>query len=164
MNWEAIGAIGQAVSALALVIVIVQVRHARSEMQRSLVQGRSAAMRELFSSRANNTGLLRSRFVAHTEMKGPESGFVAALTQRTSLTSEEAYGLSTEEFAWWTYRLGVIAYVEQLPRRERAEFERGLRFQFGASPITRLWYQTTKGNLDPDAVRYIDNLLATQPG
>jgi hypothetical protein len=42
MNWEAIGAVGQVVSALALVIVIIQVRHARQEMQRAAVLTRSA--------------------------------------------------------------------------------------------------------------------------
>ena len=38
MNWDAIGAIGQAVSALALIVVIVQVGHARAEFARSVSQ------------------------------------------------------------------------------------------------------------------------------
>ena len=47
MNWDAIGAIGQAVSALALVIVIVQVRHPRAEARRSVRHSRLDAARQL---------------------------------------------------------------------------------------------------------------------
>jgi hypothetical protein len=43
---------------------------------------------------------------------------------------------------------------------ERAEFDGGVRFAYGTVPWNRLWYETMKPRLNPDTVRYIDNLLA----
>ena len=46
--WDAIGAIGQAVSALALVFVLVQMRHAREEMRRSVTSNVRMARQTAF--------------------------------------------------------------------------------------------------------------------
>jgi hypothetical protein len=45
MNWDAIGAIGQAISALALAVVIVQLRYARADSRRAISEGRTSASR-----------------------------------------------------------------------------------------------------------------------
>ena len=47
MNWDAIGAIGQLLGATALFFVLIQVRQARRDAQRSLSQGRGQAFRDL---------------------------------------------------------------------------------------------------------------------
>jgi hypothetical protein len=46
MTWDAIGAIGQAASALALVFVMLQIRHARADSRRALSQSRAEAARQ----------------------------------------------------------------------------------------------------------------------
>ena len=58
MDWDAIAAVGQAVSALALVIVIIQVRHTRLEMQRAAVLTRLEGARDLYVLQATNEGLV----------------------------------------------------------------------------------------------------------
>jgi len=50
--WEAIGAIGQAVSAFALFLVLIQVRHARNEIRRSASQARKDGSRSLWLASA----------------------------------------------------------------------------------------------------------------
>ena len=57
MNWDAIAAIGQAVSALALVLVLFQVRQAREETLRSVGQARLFGSRDLFLTTATNKEL-----------------------------------------------------------------------------------------------------------
>jgi len=75
MNWEAIGAIGQAVSALALIVVIVQVRHARAETRRSMSQGRAAAVRELCMHRSGNEHLNTANRKAFVALGGQDRPF-----------------------------------------------------------------------------------------
>src|SRR5262249_16561466 len=43
MNWDAVGAIGQVVGALALVFVLMQVRYARADMRRSVLDSMANA-------------------------------------------------------------------------------------------------------------------------
>src|SRR4029434_3540006 len=54
MNWDAIAAIGQSVSALALVFVVIQVRHARNELRRGARQDRIEGNRDTFFAQATN--------------------------------------------------------------------------------------------------------------
>ena len=49
------------------------------------------------------------------------------------------------------------------PSGERIEFENGIRRAYEDNLVDRLRYGEMKASLNPDAVRYIDNLLA-QPG
>src|SRR5215831_18930079 len=54
MEWDAIAAVGQAVSALALVLVLVQVRQAREEARHAAGQARLMGSREMFLATATN--------------------------------------------------------------------------------------------------------------
>ena len=162
MNWDAIGAIGQAVSALALVIVIVQVRHARREVQRSVTQSRGEAARELILNRVNNQWLNGLNVKANSSLGPARSQFAETLMERCGLTYEEGIALGWEQQAWWMYRAQVVTYVDELTVAERTSFDASVR-GFHELPVTRFWYESTKATLNPDAVRYIDNLLA-QPG
>ena len=69
MNWDAIAAIGQAVSALALVFVLLQVRDARADMRRSLLDSLSNTLISgaplLIDARA-----LSATMKAHTALGG----------------------------------------------------------------------------------------------
>src|SRR5262245_23576685 len=57
MNWDAIGAIGQTLSALALVVVFVQLHGAREEARRSARDARLLNARETFLAAATNQHL-----------------------------------------------------------------------------------------------------------
>jgi hypothetical protein len=79
------------------------------------------------------------------------------------MTAEDERKWVMREFAWWAYRAQTITHIDELPAGERAQFDRGMR-SFYAQGRRRSWYERFKDStVNPDAVRYIDNLLA-QPG
>jgi len=165
MSWDAIAAIGQAVSALALVIVIVQFRHARSEVRRSISQTRAEGARELMMVGANSPDLCnlltKLPTTAATQSAGTDGGEMVATA---GLTVPEAYRVSFFQMAWWQYRAQVIQYIDDLSEGERFGFDNSVRQSYDGSRIaSALWYANQKATLNPDAVRYVDDLLA-QPG
>ena len=66
------------------------------------------------------------------------------------------------ELAEWQYHAQVIAYIDELAPGDRVQFDSVIRSGYGTDLLTRLWYETLKKGLNPDAVRYVDNLLAQQ--
>jgi len=53
-------------------------------------------------------------------------------------------------------------HVDQLPPGERVQFDRTNRGGF-SEPLARFWLEQSNSSFNPDAVRYIDNVLA-RPG
>ena len=167
MNWDAVGAFGQMLGSIAVFVTLgylaVQVGHARREVRRSVSQGRTEATLQLMLNRVNNERSHGLRVKAETALGGGVSPFRVALVQTAGLSQDEADTLGWEESAWWQLRAQTITYIDELPAGARSEFDTNVYNYYGASPVPKLWYETTKGVLNPDAVRYIDNLLA-QPG
>jgi hypothetical protein len=164
--WEAIGAIGQSLGSIAVFVTLgylaLQVRHARDEVRRSISQNRAEAARDLLIARATDARLPRLLASAYAALGREPHPFGQELVKLTGLTDDEAAALYFEQSAWWHFRAQVIPYVDELPAGERVAFDAGLR-GYDRNALERLWYQTTKASLNPDAVRYIDDLLA-QPG
>ena len=169
MNWDAIGAIGQAVSALALIFVIVQVRHATAESKRALSQGRAEAAarvnaffldHRVASAWAKAVSALAARSnptPASASARGP----MATLMEQAELTEEEAFTVLTIARTMWSNILHLIPNVEQLPAIERREFETTIRREYGANGPNRIFYERyVKRHGHPDAIRYIDSVLA----
>src|SRR4029453_18451008 len=86
MNWDAIAAIGQAVSALALVLV-VQLSYARAEMSRTVTQARTDDAVDLMSFRGGdeNGRLTFGKMRAALEL--PDHPFVPVLARKKPLLS-----------------------------------------------------------------------------
>ena len=160
MNWDAIVAVGQAISSLALVFVLVQLRHARQEVRRSVSQTRADVGPELWMLRADNPQL--SGLILRTEAApgGQQSPFFAELAAKANVTLDEASQVFSHHFAWWMYQAQVIAFAKELRAGERAQFDAGLRRYYGISQSGQIWFRAMRNILDPDAVRYVDNLLA----
>ena len=91
MNWDAIAAVGQAVSALTLVLVFMQLRHAREEMQRSVVRMRLEGARDMDLTFGTHpelaSALARANEAAHGGVQRPP--FVQYLLS-LGLTAQEA--------------------------------------------------------------------------
>ena len=86
--------------------------------------------------------------------------FVAQLEQR-GLTLDEAHRVSSMNIGWWTYFLQIIPYVDELAPMERTAFENRVRAAYGRPGASHLFYETyLKATAHPDAVRYLENLLA----
>jgi len=163
MNWEAIAAIGQMLGSVAVFVTLgylaVQVKHARLQAQRTLSQGRAEALREVH---AEQRGERVNRLLVNTNaaLGGKPSRSSAALMEQTGVTAEEANLLFSLYISWWNYRLQMIPYVDELPAMERTMFDLCLRGGLEQPGVFRLCYETSKPRYRPDAVRYIDNLLA----
>jgi hypothetical protein len=164
MNWDAIGAVGEWLGAIAVFVTLVylalQVRHARAEVQRSLGQSRAETVRDLLLTRATDVRLGGLYVKATLGLNGGLPNFVAVLMERTGMTVEDAVSLYWDQLAWWQYRLQVIPYVDELAADPRAEFDLGVRQNYGSQPLETLFYETTRKSLSPEAVRYVDALLA----
>ena len=164
MNWDAIGAIGQAISALALVIVIVQLRHARSETRRAVSQGRAEANREMMATLMNErmASIFTKSMTALQVTPGPA---MAALMERAKLTQEEAFSLANFARMHWDLIVQIIPNVSELSAIERHEFDANIRFNYGiaSGPIRIVYESVLKPRAHPDAVRYVESVLA-QPG
>jgi len=167
MNWDAIGAISESLGAAAVLLTLgylaVQVRHARRELQHSLSQSRADTHRELAMNLSNDYRLMALYSKANAAVGTLLHPFVEDLMQRAEMTMEEVWPVYWNQVAWWQYRVQVIAYVDELPSGQRAAFEREIRVHYAMHPLFSRWYALSQPMLDPDAVRYIDNLPA-QPG
>ena len=164
MNWDAIAAMGQAVSALALIVVIVQIRHARSESRRAISRGRTEAVREINSAYLDES-VARIWTKAMNELGAPIPPLSAALMERANLTRDEAWIVVALARTYWSYVVQNIASIHELSASERNEFDQTIRFNYGASggPSHMFYEIYIKPRAHPDAVRYVENVLA-QPG
>ncbi len=167
MNWDAIGAIGDFVGGAAVIVTLgylaVQVRHARSEARRALSQGRQQSVRDLFLLNVDER-INRAATKASVALRFEPSPFTKLMMEQAGLTRDEANLLFWSHLSWWSYRISIIPHVDELPTIDRAEFEAAVKRAYGAPGIPRVFYEAQiKPFAPPDAVRYVDSLLA-KPG
>jgi hypothetical protein len=161
VNWDAIGAIGQAISALALVVVIVQVRLTTAETLRSIRQNRKEDERRTLSENA------QSEWLCRVITKGAIA-FDTHVPQQDNLmergfTAEEALAFGFWMHSWWLFDEQQIEHIDKLTTAERARFDALMRAQYQGDGAKRWFLEQSRPILNVDAVRYIDSLLA-QPG
>jgi hypothetical protein len=159
MNWNAVSAIGQAVSALALILVFVQVRDAREEMEIATNRARLEGTRDMFLAQATNAELgdawARAQIVASGQPPGPYIQYLKGL----GLSDVDAYLVNAYQWAVWNHFQITIMTRDRLSPGVKAEFENRVRGQFHDS-VGGKWYELAKPGLNPDAVGYIDTVLA----
>jgi hypothetical protein len=164
MSWDAISAIGQMLGSIAVFVTLgylaVQVRHAHDEMQRSVSQARADGVRQFSSMRATDVRLNALNSKAGAALGAQPNEFIVALKERAGLVEEEAYALYYERMALFQIHIQNILYIEGTRAGERVGLEMSIRRAWETDPVGRIWYRTRKAALNPDAVRYIDNLLA----
>jgi hypothetical protein len=164
MNWDAIGAIGELVGAMAVVVTLgylaVQIRYARSEARRALSQGRGEALRSLLIEQQDER-LNRLVLQVNAALGAEPRPFAVALAERTGVSAEDASLLLWNQISWWNYFLQIIPKIDDLTPMERTQFEVPIRAYYGSPGVGRVFYETyVKPQGHADAVRYIDNLLA----
>ena len=164
MNWDAIGAIGQVLGSVAVFVTLaylsIQVRNQRQENRRALSHGRAQAARELLLLRGEEktAGLYAQADAALGAQGYP---LRAALMEKTGLTSGAADHLIGLEFMWWDYRSQTISFAEELTPTERTGFDQFIQLAYGFPGVSRFVYENAlKHTQHPDAVRYVENLLA----
>ena len=161
-NWLQI--IGNFGIVVGLILVAVQIDQNSEQIQQAANLSRSEAYRELFLNRVNNEQL-RSTYekltAAGVSTATTSIPFIAKLMKETGLPEREVGMLWDEQHAWWSLYAQMIADFDQLSAGQKALLNRGLRSRYdGTVPWTTYWYTSEKSHLNPDAVRYVDNLLA----
>lgn len=165
MNWNAVGAIGQILGSLATFVtvgyLVVQVHDSEADMRRSVVESRTERNNQGNLTLATNEHLTAIHSKLNQALRGdkPMPPFMESATKQFGLTEEEAAMLYVEFLVRWQNTAQTILYVDELPQGQRTQFERGLRAGT-AEPAFLLWYGLQKPMLDPEAVHYVDNLLA----
>ena len=162
MNWEMIAATGQMLGSVAVLVTIwylaVQVRHARDEARRSIVQRRTDGVRENLMSIATDARLISIITKANAELGVPRAEFVRQMTQRTTLTEEEAVALNLYQWCSWQVYVPVVQSLQELTNDERSANENNIRRAFGANTIAGLWFDSTKQNLNTVIANRVERL------
>lgn len=163
MDWNAIGAIGELVGGLAVVVTLVylavQIRHARADSRKALSQGRVEGIRELFAL-ATDERINRVATKASGALGARQPPFVSALIEQAGLTTEEAFLLFNFHLSWWNTVVQIIPNVDQLPETERRQFDGGILGRYAQNTPGGLFFETIKRSAHPAVVGYIEGVLA----
>jgi hypothetical protein len=163
MNWEAIGAVGDALGAVAVFVTLgylaVQVRYARQELVHATRQARSDAMRQVWLTQAAQPELADA-FAKLFAAQGISLAPFATAAAAAGLSAAQARQLFASFWASWSHYEQMIESLEQLSGGARRQFDGTLRANLGPGGPASAWYATVRSRLNPDAVRYVDALLA----
>jgi len=163
MNWDAIGAIGQVLGSVAVLVTLgyltVQVRHTREEMRRSAAAERFAAAREMFITQATHPALaeVMTQFLEASGARGPP--FVSYVMS-LGLSHAAAHQISALGEASWNNFQASIESAAHLSPGVRAEIDHRLVFNYSDTAPFGNWFESNKARLNPDAVRYVESVLA----
>ena len=163
MNWEAIGAIGELLSAIAvlatLIYLAVQVRNTKYELRRSFLQNRDNAVRELLLEGMRNSAFVSASSKAINTVGGGRPG-LEAVKSIEGISDEEAQVLATNQVAWWFYRVETVNNIDLLPSDERDDFDRHLRSVY-LNGVGKVWWDSWKETLEPDhpTRKYVEKVL-----
>ena len=167
MNWEEIGAIGQVLGSLAVFVTLVylsiQTRHAQRTFQRSINQSRAEGASQLFMHMFNNERFSNALSTMDKNWPRPPAPIITTIVQRGGVSESDARMIHYWYMAWWHFRTQTILEIDELTEGARISFDAACRANYAPDTLLGVWYESQKGLLDPDAVRYIDNLLA-RPG
>jgi len=163
MNWDAIGAIGEMVGAVAVIITLVylavQVRQARQEVRRSTSRARSDARRSALAV-MSDARVLPLYVKAQAAEGGQLAIFAEHATTHYGMTAEEGVLLAQTVLSAWQTRLQTIGVIDELGPFERREFEEELRFMYGRPGAERRMYELVlKPRQHPDVIRYVESVL-----
>ncbi len=164
MNWDAIGAVGEMIGALAVVVTLaylaIQVRHAQGEAARGVSLNRTDAAREFNLSVALDERFAKINAKANENLGSQANPTVNALMERAGLTFEEATSFAGVQLARWQMQTQIFNNVEELSKGQRIEFDNLVRRSYdGSLPASQLWYSHAKRALNPELVEYIDDLM-----
>src|SRR5262249_5462812 len=151
MNWDAIGSIGQVVSALALLFVLMQIRHAREEMRRAAVVARLHGTRDMFMIQATDERLpsLVERAQAEFGIRAPTIQYFMGL----GLTVEDSRRLGAYHMAIWQNFEASFETMRHLSPGVMREVEQIATGNYARNAVSAKWFEMSKDRLNPDAVR-----------
>lgn len=166
MNWDAVGAVGEVLGAVAVFVTLaylaLQIRQTRADLRRSVRQARGEAARQVLLAGMGNERLLAARKTAEMALGGSSGGFGRALEERAGLSREDAQVISYHELANWSYRLQTIPDIAELSASERAAFELHIHNSYGSSAVGRLFFETfvKRGGYPNELIDYLEGVIS----
>jgi len=162
MNWEAIGAIGEIVGALAVVVTLIylahQVRHAKNASADTNRLERSKGVREMFMDSAMDKDL------RDTLTKGfLTSDYYDDLSSKLNLSPQEAATFDWAMLYWFWLHWGQ--YTSTTSESDMEEL-RHIVGTFYRHPSVRLCWETSpwaRPILEEEFVKFVDEILAADP-
>ena len=161
MNWEAIGAIGEIVGALAVVLTLVylayQVRYAKTATVDQNRLTRSTAIREIINTMITNEELR----VGQMKNWGLE-GYYDTVASELGVSAAEA---SRNEWAnayyFWTY---WGQWRSTHGEHDRAELEHIIPLLFSMPGVRHTWDKSPLGKalMDEGFVEFVDGIIARE--
>ncbi len=124
MNWDALGAIGELIGSLAVLLTLiylaVQVSHARSELRQSIRQSRFSTYREVFTEPLRNLELLKAICKAEEILTNK----IEEITElEAELSLEQARLLRIYQASDWMYRIETTENLDHLGEYQRSSFK-----------------------------------------
>jgi hypothetical protein len=162
VNWDAIGAIGQLVGSVAVVVTLgylaAQVQQTKVVMRRSATASLAEASRMLNQWTASER-IARLTVKADAALGGGQvDPAVIALIERAGMEPAEASTLRCHYIAGWSLLVELTGYRDDLSEAERNEADNEIR-AFHSSPVQRLIYGALRSTLDARVVEHVDRLL-----
>ena len=105
---------------------------------------------------------LADYLAATSGLGAPWPPAVTELADRAGLAPAAASNIFTLELCWWDFRLQTIPYAQDLSPIERSFFDQFIRVSYGTqgSAATLIYETFLRPTGHPEAIRYIDNVLA----
>jgi len=164
MNWDAIGAVGELLGSLAVLVTLVylslQIRNARDELKHTIRQNNDAANREIILETVRNSRLTRA--LAKTVADPAENVVTKAFLEKYDLEFEEAIVLTNYYAARLRIVRETIIYdLDFFDDSAKRNFDRSTRHLFGSGPGLVFWQSViARDDSDDKVSRYMKDLLA----
>jgi hypothetical protein len=158
VNWEAIGAIGEILGALAVVLTLgylaVQIRHTRLAAADTSRQARADGVREISGAIGHNEGMAKLWFKA----QGVESIY-EEIGQGLDMSAFDFYRVDWVNLSWIWMHWGQWAAIKTT--EDLAELEHIIGEFYTVPPVSITWEKSPMGKnlLDENFVRFVDEIL-----
>ena len=157
MNWEAIGAIGEILGAMAVVMTLVylatQVRYAKEAAADNNRIARASGVREMYMAQVNNSEL---RSVNH---KANDSSYLQEIADDLGITKEEAGILDSSNGYWFWLHWGQFSSTHN--ESDIAELKNLISGFYTTRPVYICWTKSPwhRPLLDPEFVKFVDEII-----
>ncbi len=160
MNIQDLGALGEIVGAVAIVVTLaylaVQIRYAKAAVTDQSRQSRAAALREINGRLVDNDGL-RQTF---DKVASPEwRNMLQELASTWQVSFDEASQIfwSQNDYVWTTH---WAQFYSQKTKDDERELRNIISTWYSAPPMkTMIEHQTIRGFYEPEFIRWIDSVL-----
>ncbi|MCB1669689.1 MAG: hypothetical protein R3F41_10945 [Gammaproteobacteria bacterium] len=160
MNWEAIGAIGEILGAMAVVMTLVylavQVRYAKEAAADNNRIVRASGVREMYMAQVNNPEF---RSVLH---KAGDSGYLQQIADDLGIIKEEADILDAASGYWFWLHWGQ--YSSTHSESDLQELKNLIGSFYKTDSVYNCWKKSPwhRPLLDPKFVKFVDEIVERQ--